>query len=174
MGMYSRLLGSKDGITFMSCNLWFECIFAFFEDTTNEDYTVDDTGSGERPALTSGPPVGAFVGVGSGGVSVSTWTRWGSFVSVGSTPGSNPFDYTYAISQTRLHDDSNVALFFLDKDLKPGKTVTLHFTKSSNRVPFFRARLRIQNHFRWRACRRYMACIQRDPTQQKQKWWRTQ
>ncbi|KAG5018755.1 hypothetical protein AAZX31_06G077700 [Glycine max] len=50
-------------------------------------------------------------------------------VSVGSK---SPFNYIYASTETQLHDDPNVALFFLEKDLHPGTKLNLHFTTSSN------------------------------------------
>ncbi|XP_030543057.1 BURP domain protein RD22 [Rhodamnia argentea] len=78
---------------------------------------------------------GTSVGVGKGGVAVHTGPK-GKPVYVGVKPAPNPFDYLYAASETQLHDDRNVALFFLEKDLKPGTTMTLHFTKTSNSVAF--------------------------------------
>lgn len=75
------------------------------------------------------------VGVGKGGVSVSTGHK-GKPVYVGVHPGKDPFNYLYAASETQLHEDPNVALFFLEKDVHPGAKINLHFTKSSNRATF--------------------------------------
>ncbi|KAG5540632.1 hypothetical protein RHGRI_020753 [Rhododendron griersonianum] len=71
------------------------------------------------------------VGVGKGGVSVNTGPK-GKPVYVGVTPGPSPFVYKYAATETQLHDNPNVALFFLEKDLKRGTKMTLHFTKTTN------------------------------------------
>ncbi|KHN15366.1 Dehydration-responsive protein RD22 [Glycine soja] len=66
------------------------------------------------------------VGGGDGGVNVHTGPK-GKPVHVGVGPHS-PFDYNYAASETQLHDDPNVALFFLEKDLHHGTKLNLHFT----------------------------------------------
>ncbi|KFK27813.1 hypothetical protein AALP_AA8G433300 [Arabis alpina] len=66
------------------------------------------------------------VGVGKGGVIVHTRHK-GKPVYVGVTPGPNPFVYNYAASKTQLHDDPNAALFFLEKDLVPGKAMNVRF-----------------------------------------------
>ncbi|KAI4377858.1 hypothetical protein MLD38_015425 [Melastoma candidum] len=102
--------------------------------TTDEDGTVDGAGTGVAPDVGNGP--GTSVGVGKGGVSVFTGTRKGRPIYVGVRPGFNPFSYIYAATETQLHDDPNTALFFLEKDLKRGKTMELHFTKSSNEAAF--------------------------------------
>lgn len=75
------------------------------------------------------------VGVGKGGVSVSTG-RKGRPVYVGVNPGKNPFVYKYAASENQLHDNPNVALFFLEEDIHPGTKMNLQFTKSSNKATF--------------------------------------
>ncbi|TQE02601.1 hypothetical protein C1H46_011757 [Malus baccata] len=62
------------------------------------------------------------VGVGKGGVSVK--------------PRPNPFDYRYAATETQLHQDPNVAIFFLEKDMQRGTTMNLHFTTNSNTATF--------------------------------------
>ncbi|KAG2301336.1 hypothetical protein Bca52824_029987 [Brassica carinata] len=66
------------------------------------------------------------VGVGKGGVIVHTRHK-GKPVYVGVTPGPNPFVYNYAASETQLHDDPKAALFFLEKDMVPGKAMNLRF-----------------------------------------------
>ncbi|KAG5412076.1 hypothetical protein IGI04_008395 [Brassica rapa subsp. trilocularis] len=66
------------------------------------------------------------VGVGKGGVIVHTRHK-GRPVYVGVTPGPNPFVYNYAASETQLHDDPKPALFFLEKDMVPGKAMNLRF-----------------------------------------------
>ena len=75
------------------------------------------------------------VGVGKGGVGVSTG-RKGKPVHVGVTPGPNPFVYHYAATEDQLLDNPNVALFFMEKDLKKGTKMTLHFTKSTTPTTF--------------------------------------
>lgn len=77
-----------------------------------------------------GKPGGTSVGVGKGGVNVHTGHK-GKPVYVGVKPGSNPFDYIYAATEDQLHDDPNVALFFLEKNLRPATKLTLHFPKTS-------------------------------------------
>ena len=66
------------------------------------------------------------VGVGKGGVIVHTRHK-GKPVYVGVKPGPNPFVYNYAASKTQLHDDPKAALFFLEKDMVPGKEMNLRF-----------------------------------------------
>ncbi|KAL5558794.1 hypothetical protein UlMin_035005 [Ulmus minor] len=79
---------------------------------------------------------GTSVGVGKGGVTVGSGGK-GKRVYVGvNPPGSGPFLYHYAATETQLHDDPNVALFFLEKDIRPGTKMTLYFTKSSNYASF--------------------------------------
>ncbi|XAR70893.1 hypothetical protein NMG60_11027931 [Bertholletia excelsa] len=46
------------------------------------------------------------------------------------------FKYFYAAEENQLHDNPNVALFFLEKDLKQGTKMTLHFTRTSNTASF--------------------------------------
>ncbi|KAJ7958603.1 BURP domain protein RD22 [Quillaja saponaria] len=76
---------------------------------------------------------GTNIGVGKGGVSVGTGHK-GKPVYVRVKPGTSPFLYKYAATETQLHDNRNVALFFLEKDLHPGTNMPLHFTKSSNPI----------------------------------------
>lgn len=60
------------------------------------------------------------VNVGKGGVNVNTGHK-GKPVTVNVQPGGpSPFVYNYAASADQLHDDPNVALFFLEKDLHQG------------------------------------------------------
>ncbi|KAL4592677.1 hypothetical protein LXL04_005680 [Taraxacum kok-saghyz] len=51
----------------------------------------------------------------------------------------SPFSYKYAATDDQLKDDPNVALFFLQKDLRDGNSMNLHFTEtttpSSNFLP---------------------------------------
>ncbi|KAK4277041.1 hypothetical protein QN277_015099 [Acacia crassicarpa] len=81
------------------------------------------------------PGGGTTVNVGGkgGGVSVNTPHK-GKPVYVG--VGHSPFSYIYAATETQLHDDPNVALFFLEKDMKAGHKMKLHFTQSSNQASF--------------------------------------
>ena len=75
------------------------------------------------------------VGVGKGGVTVGTGSK-GKPVYVGVHPGPDPFIYNYAATEDQLHDNPNVALFFLEKDMMPGTKMTLHFTKSTSPSTF--------------------------------------
>ncbi|KAM0938392.1 putative BURP domain-containing protein [Dioscorea sansibarensis] len=74
------------------------------------------------------------VGVGKGGVSVNTGHQ-GKPVVVKVKPGYSPFCYQYAATETQVHDDPNVALFFLEKDLSPGSKFDLRFTKKTSGSP---------------------------------------
>ncbi|KAG7972877.1 hypothetical protein I3843_07G203700 [Carya illinoinensis] len=78
---------------------------------------------------------GTNVGVGKGGVSVNTGHK-GKPVNVRVQPKGTPFQYQYAATENQLHDDPNVALFFLEKDLHPGTKMNLLFTKDSNEASF--------------------------------------
>ncbi|KAG8657336.1 hypothetical protein MANES_03G066380v8 [Manihot esculenta] len=82
-----------------------------------------------------GKPSGTSVNVGKGGVTVNTGHK-GKPVYVGVKPGPDPFAYNYAATENQLHDDPNVALFFMEKDMYPGKTMNLHFTKNTNPTTF--------------------------------------
>ncbi|XP_014504024.1 BURP domain protein RD22 [Vigna radiata var. radiata] len=70
------------------------------------------------------------VGGGNGGVIVHTAPK-GKPVHVEVGPHS-PFDYNYAVSETQLHDDPNVVIFFLEKNLHHGTKLDLHFSQTSN------------------------------------------
>ncbi|XP_039031798.1 BURP domain protein RD22-like isoform X3 [Hibiscus syriacus] len=76
---------------------------------------------------------GTHVNVGGkgGGVSVSTGHK-GKPVNV----NVSPFLYNYAATENQIHDDPNVALFFLEKDMHPGETMTLHFTETTEKSTF--------------------------------------
>ncbi|CAI9784847.1 unnamed protein product [Fraxinus pennsylvanica] len=78
------------------------------------------------------PGKGTNVGVGKGGVVVGAPTKSGKPVYVGVTPGPVPFLYKYAAEENQIHDDPNVVLFFLEKDLYKGNNMKLHFFKSSD------------------------------------------
>ncbi|KAB1204421.1 Dehydration-responsive protein RD22 [Morella rubra] len=91
---------------------------------------------GEGVGVNAGTPgKGTGVVVGKGGVSVNTGHK-GKPVNVNVKPGAQPFLYNYAASETQLHDDPNVALFFLEKDMHPGTKMNLLFTKSTDTTTF--------------------------------------
>ncbi|KAL6215608.1 hypothetical protein ACLB2K_015037 [Fragaria x ananassa] len=92
-------------------------------------------GKGGVGVHTGKPGKRTTVGVGKGGVHVSTHHK-GKPVYVGVTPGKNPFVYQYAATETQLHEDPQVALFFLEKDMHPGTKMNLHFTTSSDTATF--------------------------------------
>ncbi|KAF9681149.1 hypothetical protein SADUNF_Sadunf06G0195500 [Salix dunnii] len=109
----------------------------------NVDAGKGKPGSGTHVSV-GGPGVGVDtgkpgkktkVGVGKGGVSVSTGKK-GKPVIVGVHPGPNPFNYVYAATETQLRDDPNVALFFLEKEMHPGKVMNLQFTENTNTATF--------------------------------------
>ncbi|PIM98822.1 hypothetical protein CDL12_28695 [Handroanthus impetiginosus] len=66
-----------------------------------------------------------------GGVTVGALTEKGKLVH-----DQNQFTYTYAATETQLHDNPNVALFFLEKDLHLGKKMNLQFSKTTNEATF--------------------------------------
>ncbi|CAK8570147.1 unnamed protein product [Lathyrus sativus] len=72
------------------------------------------------------PSGGTAVNVGNGGVNVNTGK---GNVSVGN---SSPFQYNYAATETQLHDEPNVALFFLENNLHYGTKLNLQFTKTTS------------------------------------------
>lgn len=74
------------------------------------------------------------VGGKGGGVSVNTGHK-GKPVYVRVGPKS-PFVYNYAATETQLHDDTTVALFFKENDLHYGTKMDLHFTPSSSQATF--------------------------------------
>jgi len=78
---------------------------------------------------------GTKVGLdGEGGVTVIAGPKGKPvYVGVGPYPYyHSPFVYKYAATETQIHDNPNVALFFLEKDLKRGAKMNLHFTKTTN------------------------------------------
>ncbi|GMI81436.1 RESPONSIVE TO DESICCATION 22 [Hibiscus trionum] len=77
------------------------------------------------------PGGGTRVNVGKGGVGVNTGHK-GKPVHV----NVSPFMYNYAATETQIHDNPNVALFFLEKDMHPGATMTLHFTENTQKSTF--------------------------------------
>ncbi|XP_051137541.1 BURP domain protein RD22-like [Andrographis paniculata] len=92
--------------------------------------TAVNVGHGGVGVYTGKPGHRTNVGVRKGGVTVGTRTKRGKPVYVGVHPGYSPFNYYYAATETQLRDDPNVALFFVEKDLHPGKTMNLHFSDS--------------------------------------------
>ncbi|CAL1373512.1 unnamed protein product [Linum trigynum] len=79
---------------------------------------------------TAKPDGGTNVGVGKGGVSVNTGGKGKRPVYVGVSPTYNPFLYSYAATEDQLHDNTNAAIFFLEKDIHAGKVMNLDFTES--------------------------------------------
>ncbi|XP_075506133.1 BURP domain protein RD22-like [Primulina tabacum] len=89
-------------------------------------------GHGGVGVYTGKPGHRTNVGVGKGGVTVRTRPKTGKPVYVGVHPGVSPFIYTYAATETQLHDDHSVALFFSQKDLAAGEKMNLNFYKTQN------------------------------------------
>ncbi|OAY83010.1 BURP domain-containing protein 3 [Ananas comosus] len=61
---------------------------------------------------------------------------YGATVDPGPGPYAGFFSYHYVASETQLRDDPSVALFFLEKDLRPGKKMTLHFPEVASGPAF--------------------------------------
>ncbi|KAB5513986.1 hypothetical protein DKX38_027892 [Salix brachista] len=84
------------------------------------------------------------VAVGKGGVNVNSGKGkpgGGTHVVTGGkgggvNPGPNPSIYKYAATETQVHDDPTAALFFLEKDMHPGKMMNLQFTENTNTATF--------------------------------------
>ncbi|KAK4364933.1 hypothetical protein RND71_016291 [Anisodus tanguticus] len=102
---------------------------------TGKGHHGTDVNVGHKGVNVNAP--GTHVGVGKGGVGVTTPGHHGHPpVSVGVHPGPSPFNYNYAAKDDQLHDDPNVALFFLEKDLHQGSNMNLHFVKTTNGATF--------------------------------------
>ncbi|XP_012444310.1 BURP domain protein RD22 isoform X2 [Gossypium raimondii] len=95
--------------------------------------SVNVGGGGVNVNTGKGKPGGdTHVNVGGKGVGVNTGKPGGgTHVNVG-----DPFNYLYAASETQIHEDPNVALFFLEKDMHPGATMSLHFTENTEKSAF--------------------------------------
>jgi hypothetical protein len=111
---------------------------------------VGNGGVGVNVNPGSGKPNGTTVGVGKGGVGVNVNPGYGKKpggTTVGVGKGGvgvhvdphnkpvnapvGPFQYSYAASETQLHDDPSAALFFQEKDIRAGKRMTLQFTNTT-------------------------------------------
>uniref|UniRef100_A0A803LBW2 BURP domain-containing protein n=1 Tax=Chenopodium quinoa TaxID=63459 RepID=A0A803LBW2_CHEQI len=78
----------------------------------------------------------ADVHVGKGGTSVDVGPKGKhASVDVHHKGKPSPFLYQYAATKTQIQDNQSVALFFQEKDLKPGTHMNLHFTKTTNVAP---------------------------------------
>lgn len=103
---------------------------------TGKGGTNVHVGKGSGVSVNTGKPgKRTNVGVGKGGVVVRSGHK-GKPVYVGVKPGKSPFVYNYAASADQLHDNPNVALFFVEKDLHQGTNMNLHFTKSATPATF--------------------------------------
>ncbi|XP_022754555.1 BURP domain protein RD22-like isoform X2 [Durio zibethinus] len=116
--------------------------------------SVNVGGGGVNVNTGKGKPGGTSVNVGKGGVNVNTGKgkpNGGTNVNVGGKGGVSvstgnkgkpvyvnvsPFIYRYAATETQVHDDPNVAIFFLEKDMHPRATMTLHFTENTETATF--------------------------------------
>ncbi|KNA12475.1 hypothetical protein SOVF_125630 [Spinacia oleracea] len=76
----------------------------------------------------------ADVDVGNGGVTVNAGPKdKPNYVKV--QPGFNPFDYRYA-HHKKGHAENGRSLFFLEKDMKFGKSMRIHFRLRTNEATF--------------------------------------
>ncbi|XP_077219939.1 BURP domain protein RD22-like [Tasmannia lanceolata] len=76
------------------------------------------------------------VGKNGAGVGVSTGHKGKPVIVKVGPPGKSPFDYKYEASEDQLHDDPNVAIFFLEENLHPGAKMNLHFIKTTPEATF--------------------------------------
>ncbi|XP_061339326.1 BURP domain protein RD22-like [Gastrolobium bilobum] len=91
-------------------------------------------GSGTNVNVGGKGSVNVHAGKGSGsGTNVNVGGKGGG-VPMSASP--NQFRYKYVATETELHDDLNMAVFFLEKDLHPGTKLNFHFTRSSNAATF--------------------------------------
>lgn len=107
--------------------------------STDGGHTSVGVGPRGGVGVTTGTPGGGHANVNvhpKGGVGVSVGKPGKRPIYVGVRPGPSPFNYEYAATETQLHDDPTRALFFLEKDMKPGSHMTLHFTQSTNGATF--------------------------------------
>ncbi|CAL5431744.1 unnamed protein product [Camellia sinensis] len=75
------------------------------------------------------------VGVGKGGVSVDAGKGKPGGTSFGVGKG-DALVYKHAATADQLHDNANIALFFLENDFKKYTKMTLHFTKTTTSTTF--------------------------------------
>ncbi|XP_077232294.1 BURP domain-containing protein 5-like [Tasmannia lanceolata] len=75
------------------------------------------------------------VDVGKGGVGVDTYHK-GKSIDLKLSPPPPQHGYIYAASEDQLHDNRNVAIFFLEKNLHPGAKMDLHFIKTTPGATF--------------------------------------
>ncbi|GFS35398.1 BURP domain-containing protein [Actinidia rufa] len=96
-----------------------------------EKSTSVGIGKGGVGVHTGKPGKQTNVGVGKGGVSVSTGQKRNPVYVKPS-----PFSYIYAATEDQLHNNPNVALFFMEGDLKKGTKMILYFPKSITPATF--------------------------------------
>ncbi|CAL9159437.1 unnamed protein product [Musa hybrid cultivar] len=119
--------------------------------------TTVNVGHGGVHVATGKPGPGTNVNVGHGSVNENTGHKGKPRVVVTVPNRSNIYN---AATETQTHDDPNVALFFLEKELRPGAKMNLHFTKTTSggasfltqkeadAIPFSSAKLpEILDHF---------------------------
>ncbi|CAJ1973850.1 unnamed protein product [Sphenostylis stenocarpa] len=135
-------------------SVWLEIInvnIHDFADWVEEKSTAVNVGKG-GVNVNAGKGGGTNVNVGKGGVNVNTGKGGGTNVNVGGKGRGvsvntghkgkpvhvavSPFLYNYAATETQLHDDTKVALFFLEKDLHYGTKLDAQFTTTSNQATF--------------------------------------
>ncbi|RRT61885.1 hypothetical protein B296_00019201 [Ensete ventricosum] len=134
-----------------------EMLGIMFADVTDEQKSGTNVSVGMRGVSVSskGETGGATVKVGQGGVHVRTWKPGGGTTDdvgeegvnantslkgnppvVVRVPFSSGLSFSYAAAETQIHDDPSVALFFLEKGLKPGSKMSLQFKKTTAGAAF--------------------------------------
>lgn len=98
------------------------------EDSLQSDTTTEVNVGSKGVDVSAGKP-------GKGGTNVHVGKGKGVYVDV--KPGNpHPFIYAYAATKTQLNENPKIALFFLEKDLKLGTQMNLHFTTTTNGATF--------------------------------------
>ncbi|KAK6912701.1 BURP domain [Dillenia turbinata] len=107
------------------------------KDWTEEKSTSVNVGKGGVHVSAGTEKGGTTVNVGGKGVGVNTGNpSKRTNVRVGVKPKPYEFNYQYAATETQLHDNRNLAIFFLEKDMSQGTKMNLRFTRPATEVGF--------------------------------------
>ena len=104
------------------------CAEFFSRSGFDEKATVSVGNHGVDVDSGKGKAGSTHVNIGHRCVTVSTRTKKKGKTTVNVGPN---FIYQYAATETQIHDNRDVAVFFLMNDLRPGTSMKLHFTRTS-------------------------------------------